>query len=156
MTVFGGGVARNRNRRRSPDCSGRARGLAGELDGVGLAMSMNRSGRQPDLFTSQGDLFGAAAGVPAWVKHPDMVERVRGEVEGVLAGLRGAVVFPFRDASAAMSAEIRFTDMAEIWLPPEVGHPLQVAFAVEMARLGEAVDYPIYDWIGRHRPAPEG
>ena len=53
-----------------------------------------------------------------------------------------------------MSAEIRFNDLAEVWLPPEDGHPLQVAFAAEMARLGEAVDYPIYDWIGRNRPPP--
>ena len=73
--------------------------------------------------------------------------------EGVGAR-RGAVGFPFASATAAMSAEIRFNDLAEIWLPPEDGHPLQVAFAAEMARLGEAVDYPIYDWIGRNRPPP--
>ena len=53
-----------------------------------------------------------------------------------------------------MSAEIRFNDLVEIWLPPEEGHPLQLEFAAEMARLGEAADYPIYDWIGRNRPPP--
>lgn len=117
-------------------------------------MSMTRLGRQPDLFATEVDLFDAPGRVPAWVKHPDMVEKVRGELVATLARLREAAVFPFPNGTAAMSAEIRFNDLAEIWLPPEEGHPLQVAFAAEMARLGEAVDYPIYDWIGRNRPPP--
>jgi hypothetical protein len=33
---------------------------------------------------------------------------------------------------------------------------LQVAFAAEMARVGAAADYPVINWIGRHRPPPQG
>ncbi len=115
---------------------------------------MTRLGRQPDLFAVQTDLFDAPGRVPAWVKHPEVVEKVREELSATMAKLRNAVDFPFVNATAAMSAEIRFNDLVEIWLPPEEGHPLQLEFAAEMARLGEAADYPIYDWIGRNRPPP--
>ncbi len=117
-------------------------------------MAKTRVAEQFDLFATPESRDGTAVQAPAWVRHPDMVEQVRGELLATLEGLRAAREFPFRNGTAAMSAEIRFNDLAEIWLPPEEGHPLQLAFAAEMARLGEAADYPIYDWIGRHRPPP--
>ncbi|MDE2198510.1 MAG: hypothetical protein KGJ41_05755 [Rhodospirillales bacterium] len=117
-------------------------------------MTTTRPGRQADLFAGQTDLFSAPGRKPAWEEHPGQADRVRGELQATLEQLRETDVFPFRDGTAAMSAEIRFNDLAEIWLPPEEGHPLQLAFAVEMERLGRAVDYPVYDWIGRNRPPP--
>jgi hypothetical protein len=117
-------------------------------------MTNVRLGRQGDLFATQTDLFDAPGRKPAWEEHPDQADRVRTELRETLARLRAADAFPFRDGTAAMSAEIRFNDLAEIWLPPDEGYPLQLAFAAEMERLGEAADYPVYDWIGRHRPPP--
>lgn len=117
-------------------------------------MSKIRLGRQPDLFATPTDPFDGPGQVPAWVTHPEEVEGIRAKLLVMLKVVREATEFPYRDVAAAMSAGMRFNGLAEIWLPPEMGHPLQVEYAAEMERLGEAADIPTYDWIGRHRPPP--
>ena len=90
-----------------------------------------------------------------WIADPEHAGDVRARLGRQLEELRATAAWPFHTITLAAQTEMRFHDLAERWLPPCEGHALQLAFEVEMARLGEAVDYPIYDWKGRYRPVPK-
>ena len=111
---------------------------------------------QADLFAALAPADGGVAeDVPRWVEEPEYSQEVRGRLERQLAELRATAVWPFHNITAAAQVAMGFHALAELWLPPRAGHALQLAFDLEMDRLGEAADCPTYDWKGRYRPVPE-
>jgi hypothetical protein len=91
-------------------------------------MARLRSGDQPDLFASLGDVS------PAEAPPSDFIARIRDELTGTLARVRAAVALPWKDLTAATLAELRFNSIAG-WLPQDEASALRAAFQSEMNRL---------------------
>ncbi|MCC7276560.1 MAG: hypothetical protein IT561_28105 [Alphaproteobacteria bacterium] len=86
---------------------------------------------------SQLDLFAddrAAAPRNDFVPTPEFVERVRRELAGTLALVRGAAGLPWADLTRTTLAELRFRSMSG-WLPTSEAATLRAAFDAEMDRL---------------------
>lgn len=91
-------------------------------------MTSYRSARQLDL-------FGGSVNLPSVEAPPaDFVQRVRDELTGTLARVRGAAVLPWRDLTQATLAELRFDSIAG-WLPEDEAAALRAAFHHELDRL---------------------
>jgi hypothetical protein len=80
----------------------------------------------------QLDMFGAP---PAQTYDPDP-DRVRAELNGILAEARAAKVLPWPPAQARLYRTI-FPQMAN-WLPEDEAKQLRFDFEVELARLEAA------------------
>lgn len=86
---------------------------------------------QTDMFGSQGqpDLFGAAEPVDY---RPDP-EKVRAQLHGILAEVRGANVLPWKPRQVSLYRTI-FPQMTN-WLPDDEGAQLRFEFETELVRL---------------------
>lgn len=85
-----------------------------------------------DLFSGQGDLFGAP-------EPPDTrpkPEEVRAELYAILAQARAAQTWPWKPVHVAMYKTI-FPQMTN-WLPEDEARRLRFAFEAEIARLEAA------------------
>ena len=87
-----------------------------------------RDSAQLDLFANSGSVL------PAEAPPSELIARIRGELTGTLARVRGAVAFPWTDVTAATLAELRFNSIAG-WLPDDEARELRISFQHEMDRL---------------------
>lgn len=94
---------------------------------------------QPDLFGDRPVDSPAAASLGPDQAPPELVERVRAELEEALGSVRGAKALPWPDLTRTTLAELRFHSIAR-WLPAEEAAALTAAFEAEMARLYAAED----------------
>lgn len=92
---------------------------------------MARNG-EPDLFESQGDLFGAEP-APAYRPDPD---KVRARLHKILAEARAARTLPWEPTRVSLYRTI-FPQMS-LWLPEDEGAQLRFEFESELARLEAA------------------
>lgn len=88
----------------------------------------------------QADLFADAVKFPHAEPTADFVSRIRDELTGTLARVRGATALPWKDLTAATLAELRFDSIAG-WLPADEAAALRAAFHRELDRL-YAVETP--------------
>jgi len=94
---------------------------------------------QPDLFGEQPSDPSVAASLGLNQAPPELVTRVRRELEETLRIVREASALPWPDLTRTTLAELRFASMAR-WLPAEEAGALTAAFEAEMARLYAAED----------------
>lgn len=69
----------------------------------------------------------------------DFIARIRQELEGTLAVVRGAGSLPWPDLTRATLAELRFHSIAG-WLAEGEASALRAAFETEMSRLYDIAD----------------
>jgi hypothetical protein len=70
---------------------------------------------------------------------PELVARIRSELEATLTMARQAATLPWPDLTRATLAELRFNSIAG-WLPDDEAAALRAAFAAEMTRLYAIAD----------------
>ena len=87
---------------------------------------------QPDLFSTQPDLFGA----PPRPSYTPSLERVRTEVNKVLDTARNAKVLPWKPKELAYWKTV-FPQMTK-WLPQDEAAQMRFAFMEELRRLKAA------------------
>jgi hypothetical protein len=88
--------------------------------------------RQPELFETQTDLFGADP-VPAYRPDPD---KVRSRLHKILAEARAAQKFPWEPTTISLYRTI--VPQMTCWLPEDEAAQLRFEFETEMARLAAA------------------
>jgi hypothetical protein len=97
-------------------------------------MARFRSGDQPDLFANAGDIR------PGEAPPLEFIARIRDELTGTLAWVRGAAALPWKDLTAATLAELRFNSIAG-WVPDDEASALRLSFQREMNRLYAAAEH---------------
>lgn len=107
---------------------------------------------QPDLFGTQGDLFGP----PPKQSYAPSLEKVRAEVDKVLEKARIAKDMPWTAKEVAFWKTV-FPQMTN-WLPEEERERVRSAFWEEINRLeaasaGDSADVPAEQPKRRKRPA---
>ena len=101
----------------------------------------------PARVAAQPDLFDPAPGTDtgSWADDAEeppeeaFLQRVRDDLEGLLAKARAAARFPWRDLTETYLVEMHVNAMSR-WLPRPEAVALRRAFAGEMDRLYEAAD----------------
>jgi hypothetical protein len=102
---------------------------------------------QLDLFADQQTAPAESGPGPLEGPPPELIARIRGELEATLCAVRQAQTLPWADLTRATLAELRFHSIAK-WLPEEEAAGLRTAFEAEMMRLYQLEDDRRTDEVG--------